>query len=347
MVTELRGVGHDVSLIGVRNDTPTSKVHGGSAGVFEREGLAFAALTELGYNGDVVSLPRVFVDSLLDNYEPDAILVGCSADETGEHIGIEEALLKAGSDRSIRTMQVVESWGAWFPRKRPVMADVFAAADMFTDKVLRSRGVPEDKIVTTGHPGLDRYAGNTKVRREDERQHLGIDDGRVLVYFGQRADPPNTLDDSTTLRWVIQSLQRDDRLIFSRHPRDDGDYAELFERANGRMISTDWSSDRLLSVADVCLTRYSTMGLKSALLDIPTVNILLDGDYREVRSACGGFPLALVGGTYVVHTRQELAATLSSDLKGRAAPLKAALCIDGGSTLRVLQSLIGEPGPPA
>jgi hypothetical protein len=70
-------------------------------------------------------------------------------------------------------------------------------------------------------------------------------------------------------------------------------------------------------------------------------------DMKPEAIACGGFPLALVGGIYVVHTREELAATLSNDLEGRATPLKAALCIDGGSTLRVLQSLIGEPGLPA
>ena len=337
MVAELRGVGHDVFLIGVRSDTPASKVHGGSAQVFEREGLAFKALSGLGYSGDVVSLPQRFVDSLIEEYEPDAILAGCSADETGEHIGIEEALVRAGSDRSIRTVQVVESWGAWFPRKRRVVADVYAAADMFVGKVMLSRGAPEDRIVITGHPGLDRYAGTTRVRRDDERQRLGVGDARVLVFFGQPIQY-----NPTTLRWVIQSLQPDDRLIFSRHPRDDSDYASAFEGASGRLFSTDWSSDRLLSVADVCLTRYSTMGLKSALLDIPTVNILLDGDYGDVRSACGGFPLALVGGTHEVHTSRELAATLSQDLEGRATLLKAALGVDGGSTRRVIQSLIGE-----
>ena len=52
--------------------------------------------------------------------------------------------------------------------------------------------------------------------------------------------------------------------------------------------------------------------------------------------------MGLVGGTYVVHTRQELAATLTQDFVGRTAPLKAALGVDGGSTRRVVQSLTGE-----
>ena len=343
MVAELRAAGHDVLLVGVRNDTPASKIHGGSAGVFERDGLAFTDLSELDYPGDVVNLPQGFVDSLIEGYEPDAILAGCSLDATGEHMGIEEALVQAGSDRSIQTVHLVESWDVWFPRrKRASMADVYAAADIFTGKVMRSRGAPEDRIVITGHPGFDGYARTIRVWRDDERKRLGIGDGRVLVYFGQSADPHNTPDDPATLLWVIQSLQPDDRLIFSRHPRDDRDYSSVLNQANGRLVSTDWTSNRLLSVADLSLTHYSTMGLKSALLDIPTVNILLDGDCRDVRSVCGGFPLGLVGGTYVVHTRQELAATLSQDMVGRAAPLKAALGVDGGSTGRVLRSLLGE-----
>ena len=96
VVAELRGQGHDVLLIGVRNDTMDTKVHGGSAHIFQRLGLTFLDLIDAGYIGDVVNIPITFADSLIESYRPDVIFVGCSLDVNGEHMGIEETLVQAG-----------------------------------------------------------------------------------------------------------------------------------------------------------------------------------------------------------------------------------------------------------
>jgi len=57
VVAELRGLGHEVLLIGLRNDTPATKIHGGSARIFERQNLSHVELVENGCTGDVVNVP--------------------------------------------------------------------------------------------------------------------------------------------------------------------------------------------------------------------------------------------------------------------------------------------------
>ena len=57
VVAELRRLGHEVLLIGLRNDTSATKIHGGSTRIFEQQNLSHVELVENGYTGDVVNVP--------------------------------------------------------------------------------------------------------------------------------------------------------------------------------------------------------------------------------------------------------------------------------------------------
>jgi hypothetical protein len=339
VAAELRRDGHTVRLIGVRNDTPDTKVHGGSASVFERSGLRSKDLREAGYGGDVVDLPAEFADALIDSFRPEAIFVGCSLDETGEHMGIEEALVQAGDRHSIKTVQMIEYWDVWRPRTEPSFASTYTALDDLTRKVLEARGVPAGSILVTGHPGLDMFAETPETRKSDRCPQPGIAGERSLGYFGQAADSEGNPDNPTTLGWTLDALPPRDRLVFSKHPRDDRSYSEAL-RDSGRGITARCSGDELLGDVDICVTHYSLMGLKAALLNIPTVNILPDGECTDIRALCGGFPLSLLGGSQEAHTPDELRELLAGPLEGNASGLKRALNVDGESTHRVVQQVI-------
>ena len=96
-------------------------------------------------------------------------------------MGIEEALIAAAAKHSIRTVQIVGSWDAWYPRREPVFASTYAVMDSLTKGILETRGVPGDQIVITGNPALDNYATAMPIDRQLRRQELGIGDSRVLV----------------------------------------------------------------------------------------------------------------------------------------------------------------------
>ena len=339
VAAELRRNGHNVLLIGVRNDTLDAKVHGGSASVFERSGLRSVELKEAGYRGDVVDLPAEFADALIDSFRPEAIFVGCSHDETGELVGIEESLVQAGDRHSIKTVQMIEYWDVWRPRTEPSLASTYTTLDDLTRKVLEARGAPADRILVTGHPGLDTYTETSETRKSERFSEPGLARERSLGYFGQASDSEGHPDNPKTLSWTLDALQPRDRLVFSKHPRDDRDYSEaLLDGGHG--MAAHCTGDELLGDIDVCVTHYSLMGLKAALLNIPTVNILLEGDFTDIRSLCGGFPLSLLGGSHESHSQEELEELLARPLEGDAGRLKRALNVDGASTHRVVQTVL-------
>ena len=233
-------------------------------------------------------------------------------------------------------------WDVWFPRKERSFAHTYAVLDEFTEKIMVSRGAPPERVVVTGNPAFDVFAEAAAVRNSERRQELGLSDERLLVYFGQAVASNGAPDDHATLRWLIDAMQPTDRLIFCKHPRDDREYSHILKHADGRLVQSSWNSDQLLSVADVCLTHYSMMGLKSALLNFPTINLLLDDDLPDIRAMCGGFPLSLVGGSYEAHSPEALKVLLAGQLLGTASKVKSALHVDGKSTERVVRVVTGE-----
>ncbi len=340
VVRLLRGSGHDVTLIGVSTDGPNAKEHGGANRAMESLGLDYVELYEAGYEGNVIDVPAEFGSQLIDRYDPDRILVGCSYDQTGTQFGIEEAIIFAGTERDIPVVQCIEAWEVWHPRVRPVAPTVYASLDTNTEKIMGVRGADPTRVVVTGHAGFDQYAELSSAENPEHRQDLGIaKNERLLVYFGQSPDANGRPDMETTLGWVVDCLQPDDRLIYAAHPRNPFDYSEVLTKAGPHLIATYLNSHQLLEVVDLAITPYSTMGLKSALMGIPTIHIFLDGDLQQVRDICGGFPISLWGASNEVHTQDELEMALTGNLSFNPESLKAGLNIDGRSADRIARLL--------
>jgi hypothetical protein len=338
VVEELRAQGHEVLLIGVDGDLPHTRGFGGSAAVLRAQGVAFVELYDSGYSGGVMDVPESYGLDLIRSFGPASILVGCSTWQREGRAAIEEVLIASGVRAGIRVVQVAESWGVWSPWTG--FPTLWATLDQLSANILIDRGAPPGRIVITGHPGLDGYSGG-RPRSRRTQQELGVrGDERLVVFFGQAAVPGAALEVPDALQWAVDSLRSGDRLAFSRHPRDRRDYSDIMARAGGLTVDTTLDSHELLAVADVSITQYSTMGLKSALLDIPTINILLDGDLSELRESCGGYPLSIVGGSQEVRSARELKLVLARDLSGDAAAVKAALNVDGNATERVVRLVV-------
>lgn len=336
VVDSLRSAGHEVLLIGVSNDAPENKSLGGSAAIFERAGTEFVEFFDSDPGHGVTDVPGHYASGLVDSFAPDRVLVGCSSSENLSGPAIEEAFVVAGVGASIRTVRIVESWGVWRRVPGTPAPSTWAALDSITATVMASAGAPSDRIAITGHPGLDKYADAETPRSSKLRTELGINGYRAVLFFGQTADSKTARHPYEALEWILDSLGPKDRLILARHPRDTQDYRTLREKAAGRMIEPGIDSHRLLSVADVCISQYSTMGLKSALLGIPTISITHLDDFPEVREAAGGIPLCVTGGSTEVQTPDTLRQLLQGDIVAGASTLKAAINVDGHATRRVM-----------
>ena len=340
-VQVLRNQGHDVLLIGVDGMSPEAKSLGGSVDTFHRAGISCKDISYTGYTGSIVDIPLSFANKLIEEYRPDRILVGCSSDESGLEIDIEAILVEAGQSRSIHTVQIVEAWGCWRPKYNPHFASIYANLDRLTADINISRGAPRESIRITGHPGLDKfYDFPVDINRSLIRKQLGISKERIIVYFGQAEARPGSPRIPMTLRWVIDSLGHNDRLIFSSHPRDTRDYNRILAIAGNSLLQTGLDSHQLVSLADIVITHFSSMGLKSVISGVPTINILLKDDEQETRISCGGFPISLLGGNYEANNQDDVRKLLGETLIGKNRDeIRSALMVDGKAANRVAHLL--------
>ena len=179
VVRHLRELGHAVTLIGMRNDTPETLVHGGSATKFRQMGLDHIEMTELGSVENVVSIEDAYADRLFERFDPDRVLVGCSVDATGKRVAIEDALVAGAARHGVPSIQLVEAWEAWYARETGVIAGRYAVLDRITRDVMGKRGADLDRIVVTGNPNMDRFTNATPDQRETVRKSL-----EGVMYFG-------------------------------------------------------------------------------------------------------------------------------------------------------------------
>lgn len=341
VVKKLRDNGNDVLLLSVRNDTPETKIHGGSKDIFDMKSLDNIEISKIGYSGDVISLKPEVIKNFFKEYNPDKVIVGCSADSTGKEIGIEEVVLAIANCENIDSVQVLDGWDVWFPKINGNLANRYAAIDELNKAICINRGLYSERIFITGNPSMDYYKTEIKEYVSDKLK-LDLDiskSKRILVYFGQAEVSNGSPDHYITLKWVINSMKPSDILIFSKHPRDHRDYSKVLNFDNC-IYDLDINSDELLNIADICITHYSTMGLKSAIMNIPTICILLNEDARSTRDFCGSIPLDINGGCYIAVTEYEVNNLLSKKLKYNSDRLKAKLQIDSLSTQRVYDLLL-------
>lgn len=337
-VNELRQQGHQVVLIGVNSANPETKHLGGSSIIFENLNIDYTDLClDIGYKGNIVDIPEIYAQKLISRYKPDAILVGTSHDKTGLEKDIEAVLVSAGTKLSLRTIQIVEAWGCWYPKKELQFANFYAHIDKLSAQISLSRGMREENIVITGHPGLDQYRYESdKKLNKSIRTKLGITkNNRLVTYHSQAEIFPGAPSTEKTLSWVISNLQQDDLFIFTRHPRDTKDYSLLLKQAGEKLLQPKLNNQQILEISDLSITHYSTMGLKSALLNIPTINIILDNDRINFGDSNGDFPITILGGNYEANTKQDVERLMSQNLRGLSNKLKTALNIDGKSAKRV------------
>ena len=97
VVQLLRDMGHTVTLIGMRNDTPDTRVHGGSTTKFRQMGLDCFEMSELCGVGNVTNLEDTYADDLFIRFQPNRVLTGCSVDATGRQISIEDAVISGAA----------------------------------------------------------------------------------------------------------------------------------------------------------------------------------------------------------------------------------------------------------
>lgn len=267
----------------------------------------------------------------------------------------EKSIVVAG--QSYWGAHLLDSWRD--QRFRPDYIWVNDSVDQ--EIVLRAWGDFEiEKILVTGYPAFDRYAGlDIQKIRAHTRHTLGLeDDLPVVLYAGGGNASAATLGEVVD---VLNDLATDCYLLPRVHPRAKQDFAsELVQwqrslaRSRSRIVM-DWFNQcgpmELMSLCTanrgVVVSMFSTMLAEAACLRVPTLAVL----YPELgwREFCTSVALAesnmniRLGCAEVARSREEVHRSLSLALRQQFSRIECQntyFHIDGQNTRRVVEALL-------
>jgi len=274
----------------------TDSAFGQGCNVYARFGVPVTAVEDASPGYRPLHVNDAEAEALLNEFAPDAVLAGAVNEPSGELHPLEDMICRAASRAGIANAQFVEGWDVWHPRRwGPPEADIYLTVDKYATAMLRSHGIPEERIRIVGYPPSlidpDRI---DPAKRATVRAELGLDeDERLIVFFGQVT--PETV---TPLGWAANALKPRDRLVFQRHPRDTRPEEELLRNCPlGSVTISPLTTDRIIHATDVCVTHYSLVSFATATLGIPTVLTLMPNDVPNIRNLLGFYPTTLLGGT--------------------------------------------------
>lgn len=259
---------------------------GGSLRVFRRAFPEALDLAEWVGSGEA-PLERLVRD-------PANLLVLGAVDDPDNQLRFpEKDVLALCEEVDVTTVQYIDNWFAWPTATR--RADHLFVIDSFAARIGRHFCAGATSFFETGHTGLQELL-RTAVRRAPVSRARG-----PICYFTQ-------LNVATvrTLGWLDQALAAEDTLIIKKHPRDSMEYEGELARFDCRAAVVNDSPEALFSTIGQTITHTSVVGLKSAMLSIPTVNVTPRDFMPEVYDLIGGYPPSIAGFSEEVRSSSEL-----------------------------------------
>lgn len=209
------------------------------------------------------------------------------------------------------------------------------------------------KLHITGNPAFDELA-SLKKRRDDirvaTRAALGLDEKAKLIVFGGSASNQFDVEDMLRTLGELTSFLPSHHKYFSLHPADPN--REELENCIRTQTNCSLFADNIdmYAAADAVVVQYSTIGIKSALLGVPTLFALLPS-LRTYQRSRGNtwpyFPQIKMGAAEMAATPEEIQPILHRMLSQdepdyHAARLEAIqthfpTLIDGDATRRIIE----------
>ncbi len=211
----------------------------------------------------------------------------------------------------------------------------------------RYHKVPVSKIINSGWPAFDGYAGTKRRRNQSLEQSIGLEPGRALIVYAANAERLG-LHEPSVVEHIVSMLM-DDRyrkpcfLLVRAHPQDVS-WKERFSRfsQSGKVFvqPADMGQLHVLSAvlgsADVVVATQGSISLDAVAMDACVVNVAFDGalERPEAESVKRWYemdhyrPVVESGGVIVVESFSELDHAINQCLDD------AAYCAEGRARLR-------------
>jgi hypothetical protein len=303
-------------------------------------------------------LPNDIVAQSFFDRPIDLVLVGTSFERT-----VEAQLIIEARRRGIPTLVVLDHWNNYARRfstrndgALDALPNLIAAMDDDARSGLVEGGVPDDRIVVTGHPYLEQLSSVDLQSREQVRSALGVSDTAFLALFasevvGSAEDEPTApsleypLFDEirTAVEWTALALgaleRKDVALVLKAHPREDSGFVAREAADLSHIVNTipveKGDGLSLSAAADMVVGLTSMLLIESATLGIPTLSV------RSVGQRYDRFADANVGSLRSTYTLEETVGTVGQVALAAGRGPRARLARYAGAT-EVVVRLVGE-----
>ena len=207
---------------------------------------------------------------ILDKEKPDLLI-------TGNSPRMERAAMTAAHNKGIRVLSLNDLLG--FDKKYIFPADKIAVISEMTRENLIRQGNPGENIVVTGSPVFDLIIDEMSTfNREDILKELVLPSDARLFLLATQPQKESTWEMIDMMAALLRSYP-DHYLVVKPHPGDDNRlYVDYLSKINdSRVILTGMPVRKIIFVADLTVTIYSTVGLESMLMGVPLIQLNLMG----------------------------------------------------------------------
>jgi len=213
---------------------------------------------------------------------------------------------------------------------------------------------PEDRIIVSGAPALDKIAHTDKLQvRKEVREKLGVSDDETLIsWFGQVGGA--TVESLQVLMKGLEAIGPENfRLAARFHPRDNTPkeiYDGILRHFRGRFVDAgrdvERNAGRVIAASDLVVQERSTIAMQAAAWEIPVISIAIP-EINDRYGVMMGLRVPVIedGISPLVAKEEEMARVLEtalfdsafrSDLKSRMLAWKS----DGKAAERVADKII-------
>ena len=163
--------------------------------------------------------------------------------------------------------------------------DAVAVFDKEAFSILKSFGIPSNKIFITGNPRFDSYKNDISVRKKTRAQ-LNLNGKTPLILFISIPSSNNNLGSVESIisesqyTRVLESIYSLDnhenkwKMIIRYHPEENIELHKKFEiEIDNFIINPTFNIYELLNACDLVISLHSTVGLEAIILDKPLLLI--------------------------------------------------------------------------
>jgi hypothetical protein len=293
----------------------------------------------------------------------DLVIVGMSFEQT-----VEAQVVIEAHQRGTPALAVLDHWNNYARRfsttkdgTLDALPDRIAVMDENARAGMLEAGVPNDRIVVTGHPYLEQIVSIDLRTRKEIRAELGVTESAFMALFA--SEPPDNAESElesvnpdsplsseiwTAADWTAQALAAyacdDAVLALKAHPLDDPELIRQKADVLGRAVLTipivEGDSLSLCAAADVVVGLTSMLLIEATSLGVPAISVRPIG--RE-KDRFAQLAMGSIQSTYTVEGTiaavREAASVHGSGLRvGRPKFVGATAAV-----VRLIAEMVGEP----